>query len=291
MLLALLALTLVGCRADEIRGTPRLRRIGSPGSYWEYVPATCDSRSPVLVIAHGMLNRGQDAVSVARNFILRWVPLAQRRKLALVAPAFNQQSYGGRAGPGGGYRGLFGRDIGADEFVERAVAATAARWGLRAERFLLYGHSAGGQFASRYLVQHPDRLMAVVLSAPGKFPFPDPSAPWPNGLGRLRRSLEWPGRRARQVDISPDPATWAQAATLRVSVVVGSRDTRRQGPRPGQQGSTRLARARHWVAAVNQLAARKGKVGRVRLVVVPGVGHSSRGLTARCAAELARSIH
>ena len=263
-----------------------LRTLDPGGQYWEYVPRLTTPDSRVLVIAHGMLDEGQHAAPLARRFIQRFVGLAERQRMVLMAPAFEQPSFGGRAGPGGGYRGLFGRDLGADAFVEQAADAVARRHGLRSRRFLLYGHSAGGQFASRYLVQNPNRLLAVVLSAPGKFPFPDPAVPWPYGMGRLKRSLRWPGRAAVKVDITPDPGTWARAAALPVTVVVGSRDTRPQGPRPGQQGATRLARARSWVASINHLARRRGLTGKVRLVVVKGVGHSSGGLTRQCAAAL-----
>ncbi len=289
-LLVILAVCAGGCREGGGSATAKLRSVSGSGRFWEYAPPGAAARGPVLVIAHGMLGRGQRAVPLARRFLERWVPLARRHGVVLVAPAFDQAGFGGRAGPGGGYRGLFGREMGADVFVERAVADVARRRGARGDRFLLYGHSAGGQFASRYLVRHPDRLLAVVLSAPGKFPFPDPAAPWPNGLGRLRRNMRWPGRSPSRVDISPDPATWARAASLPVTVVVGSRDTRPQNSPPGQQGSNRLERARAWVAEMNRFArGRQGK-GRLRLEVVRGVGHSSAGLTPRCAAALVRHL-
>src|ERR1700690_3860926 len=54
-------------------------------------------------------------------------------------------------------------------------------------QFSLHGHSAGAQFAARYLVTHPSRLEAVVLSAPGAYPFPDPALPWPNGMAAVVR--------------------------------------------------------------------------------------------------------
>jgi pimeloyl-ACP methyl ester carboxylesterase len=80
----------------------------------------------------------------------------------------------------GGYRALAGKEIGADELVDGIVGQYRAQLGGE-ERFYLYGHSAGGQFAGRYAVRHPDHLKALVLSAPGRYAFPDPQAPWPYG--------------------------------------------------------------------------------------------------------------
>ena len=53
-------------------------------------------------------------------------------------------------------------------------------------KFMLYGHSAGGQFVSRYVVKHPDRIIAAVISAAGSF------AGRPGGPLRAGR-VRWPG--------------------------------------------------------------------------------------------------
>ena len=153
-------------------------------------------------------------------------------------------------------RGLFGRMVDADQFVNDLVDDVGrANIPHFRGRFSLHGHSAGGQFAARYLVAHPGRLEAVVLSAPGAYPFPDPSLPWPNGMAAVVRdelsgSLE-DGKAPDQVAGSvytPRPSCWLAAASeAPVSVLVGSRDTEAQYPEPGQPGSTRIERATAWV--------------------------------------------
>lgn len=75
-----------------------------------------------------------------------------------------------------------------------------------------------------------------------------------------------------------------------MTVAVGSRDTRPQNSPPGQKGTNRLERARSWVADMNRFARRHGVSGRVRLEVVRGVGHCSRGLTRRSAGALTRHL-
>ncbi len=251
------------------------------GDYVQYTPRS--GPQSTLVTVHGSLGKGEAAVDVAERFIKRWTDVAERRRVLLLAPAFDQENFGGRAGPGGGYRGLFGCHVGADQFVNRIVAAARERLPSLPVKFYLYGHSAGGQFVSRYVVKHPDRIKAAVISAAGTFAFPDPKVPWTNGMAPLRRRMRWRDDDPwQQIDIKPDPDGWLEAAALPITVVVGARDTGEIKPLPGNPGRSHVERARAWVQAMNALAQRHEKVGRVRLVVVENVGHDSAALTAHC---------
>jgi hypothetical protein len=64
-----------------------------------------------------------------------------------------------------------------------------------------------------------------VLSAPGRYAFPDPQAPWPYGQKEV--TVQGTPRLIRS-----DPEGWRRAAALPITVVVGSADTepRRHGP-------------------------------------------------------------
>jgi len=251
------------------------------GDYLQYTPRS--GPQSTLVIVHGSLGKDEAALDVAERFIKRWTDVAERRLVLLLAPAFDQENFGGRAGPGGGYRGLFGRRIGADQFVNRIVAAARERFPSLPEKFHLYGHSAGGQFVSRCVVKHPDRIKAAVISAAGTFAFPDPKVPWTDGMAPLRRRMRWRDDDPwQQIDIKPDPDGWLKAATLPITVVVGAKDDDKLIPIPGQRGHTPVERAREWVQAMNALADRHKKTGRVRLLVVENVGHDSAALTAHC---------
>jgi pimeloyl-ACP methyl ester carboxylesterase len=155
------------------------------GEYMQYLPR----RAPkgILVIVHGSTEEESageaDIRKLAETFLQRWVRFADDHTLIAVAPLFAHNFGSWIREPGialGGYRGLAGKEIGADEFVDRIVERYRAGLGGE-ERFYLYGHSAGGQFAGRYAVRHPDHLKALVLSAPGCYAFPDPQAPWPYG--------------------------------------------------------------------------------------------------------------
>ena len=257
------------------------------GEYRQYVPRSVGPQFGTAVLVHGMLGRNEEAGEVAERFIRRWIPAAERRGIILLAPAFDQENFGGHRGPGGGYRGLFGREIGADEFVNEIVDRYKQVSGKYDGRFYLYGHSAGGQFVSRYVVRHPERVVAAVISAAGTYAFPNPEVPWTNGMAPLVRSMQWHGTDdVQHIDIQPDPQGWVKAATLPIVVVVGSHDVEALKGIAGQKGGTRLERARHWVQDMNESARRHDQEGRVRLVVVTGPGHNSAQLTPTCVQHL-----
>ena len=126
-------------------------------------------------------------------------------------------------------------------------------------------------------------MIAAVISAAGTYAFPDPEVAWANGMKPLVRSMRWPGSNEIQhVSVTPDPMGWVEAATLPITVVVGTEDTEPLPRIDGQDGQTRIERAGRWVRAMNRLAGEQERKGRVRLVMVEGVGHSSADLTVTC---------
>ena len=258
------------------------------GEYMEYLPRS-EPRG-VLVIAHGSTEEEkseQDLRKLAETFLRRWTRFADEHGLIAVAPIFDHNFGSWVSEPGivlGGYRGLAGKEIGADEFVDQIVDRYRPQMGGE-ERFYLYGHSAGGQFAGRYAVRHPDRLKALILSAPGRYAFPDPQAPWPYGQKEVTVRDGPPG--AARV-IRPDRDGWRKAAALPITVVVGTADTEPQPPRAAHVGTTRVEYAREWVDAMTRIAP-EGK-SRIRLITVPRIGHSSAGLTSTCQRALAEYV-
>lgn len=262
------------------RGQPT-RMAHEHGAYMRFVPP--GAPRGLLVLVHGTIARDEEAIDAAETFIERWIALATRRRLVVLAPAFDQENYGGRAGPGGGYRGLFGRLVGADVFVNAIVDATREAFPTLPEKFHLYGHSAGGQFVSRYLVMHPDRVRAAVISAAGTFAFPNPDVSWTNGMNPLRRRMRWRDDKPwKHIEIVPAPKGWITAAQIPIAVVVGERDTKEIKEIPGNPGRTHVDRARQWVRAMRALAREHGKTPRLRFIEVENVGHNSKLLTPAC---------
>ena len=273
--------------ADLTPWKPRTKEAGKVqkkhtrnGRYVQYIPRTLKEPLEILVVVHGTPGRNETALEVAEDFLTNFIPAAKRRGLILLAPAFDQRNFGGLAGPGGGYRGLFGREIRADEFLNRILARYVATFRSYDGTIYLYGHSAGGQFVSRYAVMHPEKLEAAVISAAGSYAFPNPKAPWADGMQPLRRAMAWDGdAKPKSVDIRPDPNGWLEASQLPITVLVGDGDETQMGQSRTQKGTDMVTRARCWVEEMNALAEAHEKVGKVRLVVVPGVGHNSAQLS------------
>jgi pimeloyl-ACP methyl ester carboxylesterase len=230
----------------------------------------------VVVMAHGYpwpdgWLFGPFLLNYARCAVRRWIEFATANSAILLAPALG-------AGGFGGYREMFGVEIDADEFVNRLIDFSAKPLLHDFDgRFVLHGHSAGGQFAARYVVAHPDRLLHAVLSAPSTYPFPDSAIPWPNGMGTVTRGAE-SGRR-RGTAFTPDARGCLRAATdTPITVLVGSRDTTtRPGP-PDEPGTTRLERAIAWVQAMTQLPASVGRASTVKLEIAPGLEHDEAAI-------------
>lgn len=232
----------------------------------------------ILVIAHGTRGKDETAQQAAQIFLNRWTDFAEKHSVALIVPVFDDARFGNTSGGYGGYRGLFGKHIPADDFVIGLVAAYQTDLALPEDPFLLYGHSAGGQFVIRFLARHPDRVRHAVASAPGRYSYPSRSAPWPYGAGTLVRSISWPDGTTQAIRVEGVLRDYANAAG-KVHVIVGSRDTKPQPQRPLHVGKNRVEFAKSWGAAMNENARRFGAAGRARVTVIPGIGHSSRALT------------
>lgn len=190
---------------------------------------------------------------------------------------------------------MLGRRINPDEFVNDLVDKAGTHVPGSRGRFSLHGHSAGAQFAARYLVSHPGRLEEVVLSAPSTYPFPDPGTPWPNGMATAawwrprRRAGERVPRLGGLSAVTPRPAGWLAAASeVSVTVLAGSRDTEPRPAAPGQQGSTRLERAIAWVESMGRYAEAGHRAPAIRFVLAEGLDHDEAAMADPAQEMLAR---
>jgi len=230
------------------------------GHYVRYVPDRFRRPIRPLVVVHGSIGKEETALDLARKFAERWIPVAERHGVVLIAPAFDKSRFGG-------YRHLKGKTMGADDFVFRILADLAEDIGRVDQKIYLYGHSAGGQYAHRFLVTHPTRVRAAAISAPGNYAYPDDMIGWPYG----RKN-------------SPNPNGFIEASLLPATVVIGSKDVipKNMGGL-FQKGKNRVERAHHWVDGMRELAKANRKKPKIALDIVDGVGHNSRRLTPRCA--------
>jgi hypothetical protein len=153
--------------------------------------------------------------------------------------------------------------------------------GSKRRGYLLYGHSAGGQFVHRLVMLLPEaRVERAVAANSGKYLWPDPAVTYPYGLGGIV------GRR--------DAKLLRKALGRKLLVLVGTRDTEEDekkdpdlptSEQAAKQGKNRLLRARNFHQAARKTAAALGAAFRWKLHEVKDVAHSNSGMAPR-AAEL-----
>jgi pimeloyl-ACP methyl ester carboxylesterase len=253
------------------------------GSFYTYLPANIDDNTDILVLVHGTpkdLSPEENAAYYAAS----WMEFADEQNLILIAPAFNQDNFSSRYGDHAmsGYRGLFGREIGADEWVKRLVEAHREAYHIKPTQFNIYGHSAGGQFVSRYLVTHPEEIRKAVITSAATYPQPQPEIPWPFGMGELNTEISWDDGTITQIDIHPDKNKWLAATKIPLTVIVGLNDSAELPSDliPGQKGVNRLEIARNWINDMQGFAESNGVDCNFQVEIIPGIGHSMIGLIA-----------
>lgn len=151
--------------------------------------------------------------------------------------------------------------------------------GLRARRYDLFGHSAGGQFLHRFAMfaDSSTRADRILASNSGWYTVPDAEARFPYGLA----------------EAPIQPRQLAEAFTRRLVVFLGGSDDANEqrgdlvhGPDPDRQGLHRLARGKYFHEKSMQTSQRMGMASNWSLVVVPGVGHDPKGMAKAAATYL-----
>lgn len=217
---------------------------------------------PVAFVIHGV-KRDAD------RYFEEWRPFAERRKFVIVVSAFPSTDFpGARAYSLGGMSDERGaavaRQLWAYSAIEPMFDEIRARLQLSADQYVLYGHSAGAQFAHRFAMfgAGARARMAIAANA-GWHRFPD-QGQWPYGPRSLPAGIY-------------DPAI---ALTAPLVVLAGEADidpvhpSLRRAKQANAQGKTRYERAHALFAA----GAAYASANRLSLgwscVTAPGVGHN-----------------
>jgi poly(3-hydroxybutyrate) depolymerase len=270
-LLPALLLTTIAIGQDEVGSV--VRKQVAHGVFFQFMPRSVNRSSKVLVICHGSFPSSGSAESAASTCLIAWKRFAQSERVIVVAPAFDNKNYAASsAGALGGYRSLVGRQVGANEFLHEIIAVYEKLNPQFDGRFFLFGDGAGGQFANRYIVRHPERVIGALISSPAWFAFPDPDERWPTGTQPRKGNFKWGDTEERVlIDEQPDPETWLQASQKPIMVIVGQLDTKEV---KAGTGKTHVSQATKWVEEMNGLAKENGKRGSVELFIVPRTEHN-----------------
>lgn len=289
MLLAVCSLAANALAQDDslTKGKAVIRKV-EHGSFVQYVPKSVKPNSKLLVVCHGMFSSGT-ALQSAQTCLKHWHKFAEEAKVIAVAPAFDNANYAcTKPGAFGGYRTLTGRVVGADDFLHEIVDVYQEANPKYDGRFLLFGHSAGAQFANRYVVRYPDRVIGALISSPAWFAFPDEKERWPYGMAPRKTTFTWEGTKEKiEFDVAPDKQWWVKASQLPLTVIVGEEDTK---PLKKGMQKNHVTQATDWVNAMNEVATQNELKGKVRLMVVKDVGHNYGKLSRAGAKSLRRAL-
>ncbi|HEY4251008.1 MAG TPA: alpha/beta hydrolase [Roseomonas sp.] len=236
-----------------------------PMPVWYHRPAAWRPGGPAVAVLHGLRRDGE-------NYRDAWVPHAEHLGFLLLVPEFGARKFPGVAWYNFGHAGdeaghIRPRADWCFAVLDRAVASARAALGAGEGGFALYGHSAGAQFAHRYLLLGGGAATRVVVANAGWYSMPDPDVAFPYGLRGL-------------ADDAALRAAFAQPAVI----LLGEADTDphhpalRRDAEADRQGTYRFARGQAFFAACTARAAALGAPLAWTLRTVPGIGHSNTGM-------------
>ena len=239
---------------------------------YTYRPARCDARCPMQFVLHGMSRNA----SGYRDY---WSEAAERHGFVVVAPLFSREAWGGAAAYNrGGVEATDDRSRWAFAVIEHLFDQIADG----RNNYRLFGHSAGAQFVHRFLYFVPNNRASMAVAAnAGWYTLPEwrvdkAAHPWPHSLAQSKAG-ETDARRA---------------LAQRLVVMLGDADTDPNAQdldrSPGSlaQGTNRLERGRYFHRVSSGLARDLGADYRWDVVIVPGVAHSGRKMSAAAADHL-----
>lgn len=241
-----------------------------PVTVWYHHPAGLPDTAPVVIVMHGASRNGED-------YRDQWAGLADEHRFLLAVPEFSGEHY-----PGADLYNLgnmFAEDgtpndeaLWSYSAIEPIFDTVKARSGNQSERYIIYGHSAGGQFVHRFMMFKPDSRVEIAIPAnAGWYTMPNSEYQFPYGMAGLEN---FQGRSADD---------WVRGALeRRMIVLLGDADTMttqsnlRRTPEAMAQGTMRFARGHSYFAVARAEAGRLGMPFIWRIDTVPGVAHSNR---------------
>jgi pimeloyl-ACP methyl ester carboxylesterase len=245
-----------------------------PITVYSYRPVTWNTSGPVLIVMPGA---GRDGQSPRET----WIPYAEQYSSLLVVPEFSPENYPGDLWYNGGntYDSTNWQPKANWTYmaIEHLFDHVRQKSGATQETYLLFGHSAGGQFVHRMVTLLPEaRYSRAVAANSGFYLLPVYTVPYPFGLKD-----------------SPLPAASLPKVFGRKLIVMsGGSDTNPNDsglanfPEAESQGSTRFERARFYFTIARSEAERLHVPLNWEYHVVPGIGHSESGMAGPSAETL-----
>lgn len=224
--------------------------------YLIYRPRRLRSGASPMAFIHGYSRGVEEQVGHLRA-------IAEVSGRVLVAPVYARDRHPQYQCLKIGHRGMRSSDV-----LDACLDDFAALTGDAPGPVVLIGFSGGAQFAHRYLMARPERVVRLIAIAAGWYTLPDPVSRFPLGLQT--------GRRLKRYSFNPE-----EFLRVPMHVMVGAEDTNSLNVRMSEdivrmQGVTRVERARRWVTLMRLAAESHGIRSDIHYREVPGIGHSFR---------------
>lgn len=232
-------------------------------------PAHHDRRCPVIIVLHG----SDRAAAYVPHC---WIVHADNMHALLLAPWLDHVTFPEAAAYNYGNVVSKVRSEWSYGLIDRLFGYVRATMGLERTSYSLFGHSAGAQFAHRYLALTDAPLADVVIAGnSGWYTLPDNDLAFPSGTG----------------SVGANPGHIERYLSRTLIILVGAADNDPAGPglpryaAATRQGPTRLARGLYYFEHGRTVATKLGAKFGWQLSVAPGVGHQDEQI-AIPAAEL-----
>nr|WP_320160522.1 hypothetical protein [uncultured Methanoregula sp.] len=233
-----------------------------------YRPAAWNTSGPILIVMHGAGRGGAPTRDV-------WIPYSEQYSALIVAPEFSAQYYPGDFNYNGG--NMFSGENQTPRnkanwtftAIEHVFDDVRSRSGAKQETYLLFGHSAGGQFVHRLATFLPEaRFSRAIAANAGLYAMPAYTVRFPYGLY---------GSPLTQDELK-------RVFSRKLIIMSGDRDINPNDgglanfPEAEAQGSTRFARAKNYFETAKQESARLTVPLDWEYHIVPGIGHDEAGM-------------
>ncbi|MCG8481875.1 MAG: hypothetical protein MJA31_01055, partial [Clostridia bacterium] len=238
-----------------------------PVKLWYYTPVDNPKDLPILFVMHGTKREGE-------RYMDNLIEFADQYQFIIIAPEFSKAKYPGSAGYNLG-----------NMFDDEGVAISEDKWSFsiiepifdfvvskingNQKNYDMFGHSAGAQFVHRFLVFKKDtRVNRLVSANAGWYTLPDFQIDFPYGLK---------GTEAGQSKLE-------RALQKSMTILLGEEDIKRDKylritEEADMQGLHRLERGQYYYQKGIEIANTLNTTINWTIQFVPGVGHSSKGVS------------
>ena len=215
---------------------------GFDQDYFVYRPTRAEPDPPILVVIHDITRDPMEVMSAL-------TAACDREGTVLVAPHFAADRYPDFQRLGRDRRSKKGGQT-ADGAVSAIIDDVAELLRLPSPKVHCFGYGAGGRFAIRYAMAHPDRVASVVSAFALTYTLPDPGRRFPRGLDATssRSDLDFEPERFLRVPMA--------AIEARIDGGPAPLPTLRRVDDPTILETSRSGR--NWVAAMRAAAEQRG---------------------------------